>query len=73
MFRVLGTGNRRTCQGVSRRELLHVGSVGWLGLSLADLFQPKKKTLAEKWAAVERRDGLRVREARLAGVLEALA
>jgi hypothetical protein len=41
MFRVLGTGNRRTCQGVSRRELLHVGSVGWLGLSLADLFQPR--------------------------------
>lgn len=30
----------------------------------------EKKTLAEKWAAVERRDGLRVREARLAGVLE---
>jgi DNA topoisomerase-1 len=33
----------------------------------------EKKTLAEKWAAVERRDGLRVREARLAGVLEAFA
>jgi DNA topoisomerase-1 len=32
----------------------------------------ERKTLAEKWAAVERRDGLRVREARLAGVLEAV-
>jgi len=33
----------------------------------------EKKTLAEKWAAVERRDGLRVREARLAAVLEGVA
>jgi DNA topoisomerase-1 len=31
----------------------------------------EKKTLSEMWAAVERRDGLRVREAKLAAVLEA--
>jgi uncharacterized protein DUF1501 len=39
MYRVLGPGARRTCQGVSRRELLQVGSAGFLGLSLTDLFR----------------------------------
>src|SRR5688572_25122913 len=38
MYRIIGRGTRRTCQGVARRELLQVGAVGGLGLSLADLF-----------------------------------
>lgn len=38
MYRILGRGQQRTCQGVSRRELLQVGGSGFLGLSLADLF-----------------------------------
>jgi hypothetical protein len=41
MFRVWGNGVQRTCQGISRRELLQVGSVGCLGLSLADLFHAR--------------------------------
>ncbi len=32
----------------------------------------EKRTLSDMWAAVERRDGLRVREAKLAAVLEAV-
>lgn len=38
MFRLLGSGLRRNCQGFSRRELLQVGSIGMLGLSLENLF-----------------------------------
>jgi hypothetical protein len=37
MFSIYGPGIRRTCQGIRRRELLQVGSLGCLGLSLADL------------------------------------
>ncbi len=37
MIRIWGSGVWRTCQGVSRRELLQVGTVGCLVLSLADL------------------------------------
>ncbi len=33
----LGGGRIRTCEGISRRSLLTVGSVGWLGLALSDL------------------------------------
>jgi len=40
MFRINGRGSNQTCQGVSRRELLQVGTIGGLGLSLADLFTP---------------------------------
>src|SRR5687768_16550049 len=32
----LGHGRIRTCAGVSRRSLLTVGGVGWLGCTLAD-------------------------------------
>src|SRR4051794_18559687 len=35
MIRVLG-GPKRLCDGLTRRDLLHVGSVGLLGLGLAD-------------------------------------
>src|SRR3712207_242260 len=38
VYRLLQPGFNRTCQGVSRRELLQVGTVGFLGFSLADLF-----------------------------------
>src|SRR5262249_14584963 len=36
MFRVLG-GPKRLCDGLTRRDLLHVGSLGLLGLSAASL------------------------------------
>src|SRR6478736_800067 len=44
MIRVLG-GRKRLCDGLTRRDLLHVGSLGSLGLGLggaghAGLFQP---------------------------------
>jgi len=38
MYRIWGPGVQRTCQGVSRRELLQVGAAGGLGLSLSNLF-----------------------------------
>lgn len=41
MFRTVGSGFQRTCQGIRRRELLHVGGIGALGLSLADLFHAR--------------------------------
>ena len=46
MLSVRGSGIRRTCQGVSRRELLQVGSVGFLGLSLTDLFHARAAAAA---------------------------
>jgi hypothetical protein len=36
MYRILQPGWNRTCQGITRRELLQVGSISALGLSLAD-------------------------------------
>lgn len=35
----IGASKLRTCQGVSRREILQVGAIGAFGLGLADLFQ----------------------------------
>src|SRR5580692_1382955 len=35
MIRVLG-GPKRLCDGLTRRDLLHVGSLGLLGLGLSD-------------------------------------
>src|SRR5579883_2976074 len=46
MYRILGRGQNRTCQGLSRRELLQVGSIGCLGLSLSDLFHAKAASAA---------------------------
>jgi hypothetical protein len=34
MYRILQPGWNRTCQGITRRELLQVGSISALGLSL---------------------------------------
>ncbi|MGV3723640.1 MAG: hypothetical protein ACO1SX_22310 [Actinomycetota bacterium] len=36
MYRVFENGWRRSCQRVSRRELLQVGAASGLGLSLVD-------------------------------------
>lgn len=46
MYRLFGTGTRRTCQTVSRRELLQVGSVGCMGFSLLDLFRARAANAA---------------------------
>jgi len=37
MLRITGDGSTRTCSGVTRRDFLQAGSLGALGLSLADL------------------------------------
>jgi hypothetical protein len=41
MYRVLEQGRNRTCQGLSRRELLQVGGIGALGLGLTDVLGPR--------------------------------
>jgi hypothetical protein len=41
MFSVFGSGHTRTCAGLSRRELLRVGSLALGGLSLPGLFATK--------------------------------
>ena len=46
MFRTVGQGFHRTCQGIRRRELLHVGGIGALGLSLADQFRARAASAA---------------------------
>lgn len=38
----LAFGTKRTCDGVSRREFLRVGSLGWLGLSLPAVLQARE-------------------------------
>lgn len=37
MLNIVGPGSAHTCDGVSRRDFLQVGSLGAIGLSLADL------------------------------------
>ena len=39
----LGDGWSRTCRGVTRREILQVGGLGFLGLGLADAFRARAK------------------------------
>lgn len=46
MYRILEQGRNRTCEGVSRRELLQVGGIGSLGLGLPDLFAPRPAAAA---------------------------
>ena len=71
------TARRRQVAGVTKsvaaflRNTPAITRASYIAPCLFSLFE--KKTLGEMWAAVERRDGLRVREARLAGVLEAVA
>lgn len=38
----IGNAASRNCQGVTRREILQVGSVGFFGLSLADWFRARE-------------------------------
>jgi len=47
MYRLFERGWNRTCEGPSRRELLQVGAVGSLGLSLADLFNARQAHAAQ--------------------------
>ena len=42
-----GHENVRTCDGVSRREFLQIGSAGFLGLTLPGLFLAQKGMAAE--------------------------
>jgi hypothetical protein len=42
----VGRGVSRNCQGISRRELLQVGGVGLLGLTLADLLRTRETRAA---------------------------
>ena len=35
----IGRADLRNCQGISRRELLHVGGLAFAGLTLADCFE----------------------------------
>jgi len=37
----IGQAAARTCQGLTRREILQVGGIGFLGLTLADWFRAK--------------------------------
>ncbi|MCA9081225.1 MAG: DUF1501 domain-containing protein, partial [Planctomycetaceae bacterium] len=39
MFNLVASGSQSTCEGVTRRELLQIGTLGIGGLSLAQLFQ----------------------------------
>src|SRR5215213_9863438 len=38
----IGRAASKTCQGLSRREILQVGGLGFLGLTLADWFQARE-------------------------------
>ena len=38
MLRILGS-RKTLCNGLSRRDLLHIGGLGLFGLGLSDLFQ----------------------------------
>lgn len=67
------TARKRQMSGVTKnvaeflRNTPAITRASYIAPCLFKMFEDR--TLAEKWAAVERRDGLRVREARLAGVL----
>src|SRR5215210_1290699 len=42
MLRITG-GERRLCDGLSRRDVLRVGEASWLGLSLPDLLRAEAR------------------------------
>ena len=52
MLRVLG-GPKRLCDGLTRRDLLHVGSLGLLGLGLRDWSLPTQAEARECAPLVE--------------------
>ncbi len=71
------TARKRQVAGVTKsvaaflRNTPAITRASYIAPCLFALFE--KKALADMWAAVDRRDGLRAREARLAAVLEAVA
>jgi len=46
MLRITGDGSTRTCSGVTRRDFLQAGTLGALGLSMADLARAETTTKA---------------------------
>lgn len=46
MLTILGDGQTATCQGPTRRELLHIGGLGLGGLALSHLFTPQARAAA---------------------------
>ena len=46
MLRITGSGATRTCDGLTRRDFLQVGTLGAVGLSLADV--ARAETAAKK-------------------------
>ncbi|MFT7638530.1 MAG: hypothetical protein ACI9G1_000254, partial [Pirellulaceae bacterium] len=47
MLNVIGRGSAQTCSGVTRRELLQVGSLGAMGLSLPQYLAAKEQGLVK--------------------------
>jgi hypothetical protein len=50
MLRILGS-RKTLCDGLSRRDLLHAGALGLLGVSLGDLLTPRPTAAGEPAAA----------------------
>lgn len=48
MLNLIGRGTAKTCDGVTRRDFLQVGSLGALGFGLSDLFALKAQAAVEK-------------------------
>ena len=48
MLNFIGRGTAQTCDGVTRRDFLQVGSLGALGFALSDLFALKAQGAVEK-------------------------
>jgi uncharacterized protein (DUF1501 family) len=56
MFQISSARTSRNCEGMSRRDFLQVGSLGALGLSLADMF--RMQATASEVAATPRRSNV---------------
>src|SRR5262245_16943476 len=52
MFRILGSP-RKLCDGVTRRDFLHVGGLGTLGLTLGDFFRMREAQAATTGSAAK--------------------
>ena len=52
MFRILG-GQTRLCDGLTRRDWLHVGGLGFLGVGLSDFFRLKSAQAAPAASPLE--------------------
>ncbi len=47
MFTMTGRGSTQTCDGVTRRDFLQVGSLGAIGLTLPHYLQAKAQGLTD--------------------------